>query len=164
MVDWSKDNKAKEGFDKFGNRQPEGQEPKKTFVLTEEDFEQTGPSLYRLLPKGEYEFTVKDWKFKIADTGTEFVEVTLGVEDDDGEARVSDKLFLTRKSAWRLGTFFKAIGMKEEMKNCDLYNGDNWDKILEKTGRFVNGHRAGSNDKQYNEVKSYVIPLKQAVG
>lgn len=163
MTDWNKRNNAVEGFDKFGEARPEEQTDKKTFILTEEDFERTGPDLYRLLPKGEYEFTVKDWKFAVANTGSEYVKVTLCVEDDDGEVRISDSLYFTRKSAWKIGNFFKSINMRKEMTGCDLYDDTNWEKILGKTGRFVNGHRE-NNGKQYNEVKSYVIPLVPAVG
>ncbi len=118
-------------------------------------------SKYRVIPEGEYAFTVRDYKFGTTEKGDDKATLTLAVEYDDNEVYVSDTLTLKPSLLWKFGAFFSAIGMWEEVKATGV-NEATWDKTIGKTGRFMNEHRVNGG-KTYNQVKAYVKDLKPAV-
>lgn len=127
--------------------------------LTDED-DTSRPSLFRLLPEGEYEFTVENTEPGETKTGKRKMTVQLIIDNPDGQgkARVDDGLILTEKAKWKLCTFWKAIGMWETAKT----EGMKWKKALGKKGRLKLEQRE-YNGKTFNNVKAYVMPSQPSV-
>lgn len=128
--------------------------------------EGTDTSLYRLLPEGKYPFTVK--RFERAQyNGSEKMppcpeaDLTILVHDKDGDVEVKDRLFLTKKTEWKLSQFFIAIGQKKHGEPLKM----DWMKVPGATGMLELNHRKGTGnyaDKEYNQIKKYLEPGEKA--
>ena len=152
-------------FDKFGTAVPETENTGFNMTFTDEDLEGgERRSLYREVPEGEYDFTVYDLEFKQSKKGDDYVYITLSImAPDGGEARVSDNLMCTKAAKWKLATFFKSIGMWEEVKKTGT-NMAVWQSTVDKKmkGRIFVFHDEW-NGKVCNRVRAYIAPGVSAV-
>lgn len=111
-------------------------------------------SLFRVIPAGDYDFTVAEVKYGRTQKGANMVTVQLIIKvPGERDVHVNDRLIFTVKAQWKLVKFFKAIGLFEEAQT----SGMNWNHVPDKTGRLTLKHRE-YNNKTYNEVADYVIP------
>ena len=125
--------------------------------------EEGGKSLFRLLPEGDYDFTVKGFdrsNFNGNDKSPAcpVAKLHLIVHAQDGDAQVDDSLFLSKKSEWKLSQFFICIGQKKHGEKLRM----NWQAVPGSTGRLSINHRK-YNDKEYNQVARYLEPSEPAV-
>ncbi len=141
-------------FGKFGKAQTENKNLDFAFVFDGDEFDRPQQSKYRLIPEGKYAFTIADMEKDVTRSGSNMLRVTLSIDLDEGEARVTDNLVLTAKAKWKIATFFAAIGMWDEVKDHGVQV-DTWEKCIGKTGEFVNSHRE-HDGKKYNQVARYV--------
>ncbi len=136
-----------------------------TFDGTELD-ESRSRSLYRLVTPGEYDFKVYDMEFLQSAKGTDYTKVTLSIQDETGEVRLSDSLFCTQAAKWKIVDFFASIGMWDEIKKNGL-DMDGWKSAIDKTGRAKIDTRAytkrNGEPGETNEVKAYLVPGEKAV-
>lgn len=155
------------GFGQFGVAHPDKEEKRNEslnyeFSLVPDDFK--AHSLYDLIEEGVYNFTVCDCA-PTDDTKNGFkrMKVELSIDYKGQEARVSDNLMLSSNTTWRIGQFFKCLGMDEEiMKNGGKVTMDTWHATVGRTGKFENKHRE-YNGKMYNNVAKYIAPGEKAV-
>lgn len=155
------------GFGQFGVAHPDKEEKKNEnigyeFELVPLDFETH--SLYDLIPDGVYNFTVYDCKpADETPKGFQRMQVELSIDYKGQEARVSDNIVLCSNMIWRIGQFFKCLGMDEEiMKNGGKVTMDTWHATVGRTGKFENKQRE-YNGKMYNRVLKYIAPDEKAV-
>ena len=83
--------------------------------------------------------------------------LTILVHDKDGDVEVKDRLFLTKKTEWKLSQFFIAIGQKKHGEPLKM----DWMKVPGATGMLELNHRKGTGnyaDKEYNQIKKYLEP------
>ncbi len=151
-------------FEKLGSAVPETENKNLGFSMTFTDDDLADGerrSLYRLVAPGDYDFAVYDVEFAQTAKGSDYVKVTLSIQDEAGEVRVTDNLFCTTAAKWKIAKFFQSIGMWEEIKGSGL-NEDGWKAAVDKTGRATistrtytkkNGDPGASND-----VKAYIAP------
>ena len=126
--------------------------------------ESGGP--FRLLPEGEYDFTVERFD-RIRYNGSEKIppcweaDLNISVHDKDGDVEVKDRLFLTRKAEWKLSQFFIAIGQKKKGEPLKM----NWNMVPGAKGRLTIKHRKGTGqyaDKEFNQIDKYLEPAEAA--
>lgn len=155
------------GFGQFGVAHPDKEEKKNEnidyeFKLVPDNFKTH--SLYDIIDEGIYTFTVIDCK-PAGETKNGFkrMQVELSIDYKGQEARVSDNLVLCTNMMWRIGQFFKCLGMDEEiMKNGGAVTMNTWHATVGRTGKFENKHRE-YNGKVYNNVTKYIAPKEKAV-
>ena len=122
-----------------------------------------GESLFRLLPEGEYDFTVKGFD-RYSFNGNDktppcpIAKLHLIVHAEDGDAQVDDSLFLAKRSEWKLSQFFICIGQKKHGEKLRM----NWQAVAGSNGRLRISHRT-YNGKEYNQVARYLEPAEPAV-
>lgn len=149
----------KANFEKFGTVNEDGTIDFNA-KLTDADLESAGGGKFRLLPEGEYPFTVDGILFdKAKTTGSNMIKLTLNVHADGGDVIVRDNIILTPRAMWKAAQFFACIGMFEDAKK----NGMNWDKTVDKSGTLVIGHHT-YDGKDYNDVTAYLLPTTPVVG
>lgn len=120
-----------------------------------------------LLPEGQYKFTVtnKDMGFHQPNpqnpgkmpAGTGFVKLHLTLDGGQlGTATVQDRFFMHPSVNWRIGAFFKSIGMiPEDSKQITL----NWDAVIGKTGYCTIKHTQGTKEgTTFMNVDRYLKP------
>lgn len=119
-------------------------------------------SEFRLLEKGQYDFTVA--KFERANfEGSAKVppcplaRLTLTVHDSQGDVQVFNNLFLTEKTAWKIAQFFVSIKLMKKGDKLKM----NWSKVIGAKGRLSIRHRE-YNGKTYNEVDNYIAPKESS--
>mgnify|MGYP001014585214 CR=1 FL=1 len=119
-------------------------------------------SEFRLLEKGQYDFTVA--KFERANfEGSAKVppcplaRLTLTVHDSQGDVQVFNNLFLTEKTAWKIAQFFVSIKLMKKGDKLKM----NWSKVIGAKGRLSIKHRE-YNGKTYNEVDNYIAPKESS--
>lgn len=119
-------------------------------------------SEFRLLEKGQYDFTVA--KFERANfEGSDKVppcpqaRLTLTVHNSQGDVQVFNNLFLTQKTAWKIAQFFVSIGLMKKGDKLKM----NWSKVIGAKGRLSIKHRE-YNGKTYNEVDNYIAPKESS--
>ncbi len=138
-----------------------------SFKFKGDELDKEPVSKYRLIPEGEHDFTVKDYKFGTTQKGDDKVSLTLLVDDvpdengNDQEIYVGDDLTIREDLLPMSAAFFSAIGMWEEVKR-DGVTESTWDKTIGKTGSFVTKHDT-FNGKTKNKVRYYIKKLKPAV-
>lgn len=115
-------------------------------------------SEFRLLDKGQYDFTVA--KFERANfegsakiPPCPLARLTLTVHDSQGDVQVFNNLFLTEKTAWKIAQFFVSLGLMKKGDKLKM----NWSKVIGAKGRLSIKHRE-YNGKTYNEVDNYIAP------
>lgn len=131
------------------------------FTFDGDELDRPQQSKYRLIPEGEYAFTVSNVEPETSSKGSNMMKVTLSIELEEGEARVTDNLVLTQKAKWKVAAFFAAIGMWDEVKAYGVKQ-DTWDKCIGKAGKFINSHRKYEG-KEFNQVERYLTPNTPAV-
>lgn len=142
-----------QGFDQFGSDSI-GWNAK-----LEDVPEDQSHSLYRLLPEGDYDFTVEDVNYGRTKTGNNMVTVKLIIKvPGENDVHVDDRLIFTVKAQWKLVSFFKSIGLFEEAQT----SGMNWDHVPDRSGRLTLKHRV-YNEKTYNQVAKYLFTTTPAV-
>ena len=119
-------------------------------------------SEFRLLEKGQYDFTVA--KFERANfEGSAKVppcplaRLTLTVHDSQGDVQVFNNLFLTEKTAWKIAQFFVSIKLMKKGDKLKM----NWSKVIGAKGRLSIKHRE-YNGKTYNDVDNYIAPKESS--
>lgn len=126
-----------------------------------DEIEGSGQS-FEPVPAGEYGFKVLSMERqqhngsdKMGPCPVAKVEISL---DDPRETHVFDRLFLNRKTMWKIVAFFNAIGLHDPKDEAPFR--PDWTRIYGRTGRVRIGVREYNGNK-YNEVKSWLEP-KQA--
>lgn len=123
---------------------------------------------FRLLPPGDYNFTVVDFE-RASFPGSEKMppcpqaKFVLEVKNANGEiGRVRDSIFLTSKAEWRLCQFFTSIGQRPKGEKVKM----DWSKVLGASGMLKLGHdKRNLNDDgtpKYNAVEKYLEPAQPA--
>lgn len=137
------------------------------FTLVPDDFETH--SLYELLPEGVYDFTVYDCApDDPTKNGFSRMKVELQLTYQGREARVTDRIILSTNTIWRIGQFFKGLGMDEEiLKNGGKVTMETWHAAVGRSGKFENKHRTYTDkwgrEKSANNVEKYLAPAEKAV-
>ena len=151
-------------FEKFGKAVPETENENLGFSMsfTDEDLEGgERRSLYRIVTPGDYDFKVSDMEFAQSKKGTDYAKVTLSIEDESGEVRLTDNLFCTKPAKWKIAKFFQSIGMYDELKEKGL-DMDMWKAAVDKTGRATIATRTYTKNNgeqgEANDVKAYIAP------
>jgi len=116
-------------------------------------------SSFVLLEPGDYPFTVTGFERKRFGGSVKMCACNMAeLQIDVGATTVRDKLFLNKKTEWRLSQFFTAIGQKE--KGVPFV--PNWSAVPGSTGVCKVGMYTWKNDdgeeKKYNEIKEYYAP------
>lgn len=119
-------------------------------------------SEFRLLDKGQYDFTVT--KFERANfegsakiPPCPLARLTLTVHDSQGDVQVFNNLFLTQKTSWKIAQFFVSLGLMKKGDKLKM----NWSKVIGAKGRLSIKHRE-YNGKTYNEVDNYIAPKESS--
>ncbi len=129
--------------------------------------ENEGGNSFRLLPEGEYPFTVENFE-RVKFPGSEKMppcweaDLNISVHDKEGDVEIRDRLFLTKKTEWKLSQFFISIGLKKPGEPLKM----NWNQVPGARGRLVIKHRKGTGqyaDKEYNQIDKYVEPAAPAI-
>lgn len=156
-------------FEKFGTAVPETESKNLglEFSFDGNELERDNErSLYRKVAPGDYDFKVHDLEFRQSPKGTDYVYVTLSIQDEEGEARLSDSLFCTEKAKWKMARYFASLGMWDDVKTKGVTT-DAWRASVNKTGRATIGTRAYTDkngvDRETNSVTAYISPGKAAV-
>lgn len=125
---------------------------------------QAEESSFKLLPAGEYNFTVTGFERKIYDgnsnkiqNGTPYAEVTLKVSGAEGESEVSDRIFMLKKWQWKLTQFFAGIGQSPIIGQPFQ---PNWSNVVGSQGRvklIVNKYtKRDGSEGESNQVDEYL--------
>lgn len=113
-----------------------------------------------------YEFTVEKTEFGYHQpspqsngkmpANTPKVTVYIGIETPQGKAVVRDTFFMYPTMKWRIGAFFKSIGLlPEDAKELSM----NWDKVIGKQGYCVTKNVPGRNEgTEFTNIDKYLKP------
>ena len=124
---------------------------------------------YRVLPEGEYNFTVEDFARSRHEGSAKMAacpkaELTIKIHDAGGDVTVSHNLFLNRKCEWALCAFFTAIRARMPGEVLKM----NWSIVKGATGRCKVGIRTwtGNDGKEHesNEILSFINPFEGKPG
>lgn len=113
---------------------------------------------YTLLPVGTYQFIIKDNFVRSKTSGNgklpvcNKADITLTIEYEGKEVKVTTSLILHKSCEWRIAQFFECIGMKQK----GVPFRPDWNGIIGKTGTVKISHRE-YNGSTYNDVKEFVI-------
>ena len=123
---------------------------------------------FRVLPEGEYDFTVTDFARGRFEGSAKMAacpkaELTIKIHDPDGDVTVNENLFLNRKAEWKLCQFFTAIGHRRHGETLRM----NWNAVKGAKGRCKVGIRkwTGNDGKEHenNEIIAFLEPSEPAV-
>lgn len=112
---------------------------------------------FEILPVGEYEFEVLDLEKTFSKSGKKMAKIMLGIDYNGYQYKVFDNLVLASNMAWKLATFFEALGLKkkgEELKQMP------WNQVAEAKGRCrikhedYNGKTSAKVDKYLPSIAS----------
>lgn len=92
---------------------------------------------FEVLPVGEYEFEVVDFEKTFSKSDKKMAKITLEIVYNGMKFKVWDYLVLTQNMAWKIASFFEALGLKK--KGTELKQMP-WNQIMEKTGRVKIKH------------------------
>ena len=117
-------------------------------------------SEFVLLPEGDYEYTVQSFE-RARHAGSVKLPpcnkavIKLLIKSPEGEAIVTNNLFLHTKTEGMLSAFFASIGQKKKGEPLTM----NWTTVPGTTGRCKVGIRTWENDNgedmQSNEIKRF---------
>ncbi len=137
-------------------------------AMTWDDEIQNDGEGFRVLPEGEYDFTVTDFtrgRFEGSDNmkACPKAELTIKIHDPDGDVTVNENLFLNKKVEWKLCQFFIAIGHRKHGEPLR----PNWNAVKGAKGRCKVGIKkwTGKKDgKEYkgNEITAFLEPPETA--
>lgn len=117
---------------------------------------------FRVLPEGEYDFTVENYTRARYDGDKmkpcPMAEVSIRIHDKDGDVTIIENLYLNKKFEWKLCQFFTAIGARKRGEQFHM----NWNIVKGATGRckiFVDKW-TGKNGKEYegNKISAFLEP------
>ena len=123
---------------------------------------------FRVLPEGEYDFTVTDFARGRFEGSAKMAaclkaELTIKIHDPEGDVTVTENLFLNRKAEWKLCQFFTAIGHRKHGETLRM----NWNAVKGAKGRCKVGIRkwTGNDGKEHenNEIIAFLEPSEPAV-
>jgi hypothetical protein len=120
--------------------------------LTDEDAEK---GEYTLIPEGIHPFTVTNVEdVSMSANQQEFLPVTLDIDGTE----LKDKLFLSKKSQWRLARFLKALKNGESLGDLD-FDPEKCKWIVGKSGQLLIEHESPTEGKyagkKFARVKNY---------
>lgn len=136
-------------------------------AMTWDDEIQNDGEGFRVLPEGEYDFTVTDFTRGRFEGSAKMAacpkaELTIKIHDPDGDVTVSENLFLNRKAEWKLCQFFTAIGHRKHGETLRM----NWNAVKGAKGRCKVGVRkwTGNDGKEHenNEITAFLEPPEPA--
>ena len=137
-------------------------------AMTWDDEIQNDGEGFRVLPEGEYDFTVTDFTRGRFEGSAKMAacpkaELTIKIHDPEGDVTVSENLFLNRKAEWKLCQFFTAIGHRKHGETLRM----NWNAVKGAKGRCKVGIRkwTGNDGKEHenNEITAFLEPSEPAV-
>lgn len=138
-------------------------------AMTWDDEIQNDGEGFRVLPEGEYDFTVTDFTRSRFEGSNNMkacpkAELTIKIHDPDGDVTVNENLFLNKKVEWKLCQFFTAIGQRKHGEPLL----PNWNAVKGAKGRCKVGIKkwTGKKDgKEYkgNEITAFLEPSEPAV-
>lgn len=137
-------------------------------AMTWDDEIQNDGEGFRVLPEGEYDFTVTDFTRGRFEGSAKMAacpkaELTIKIHDPEGDVTVSENLFLNRKAEWKLCQFFTAIGHRKHGETLRM----NWNAVKGAKGRCKVGIRkwTGNDGKEHenNEIAAFLEPSEPAV-
>lgn len=118
---------------------------------------------YVLLAPGEYEFTVDSVEYgdyngsaKIPACGK--VTVNIHIDAEKGRAFTNNNFYVCKECSGLIAAYFKSVGMIKDGQKTFL---PDWDASVGKTG-IVEIVNREYNGNQYNNVKRFLPPKKQA--
>jgi hypothetical protein len=134
-------------------------------AMTWDDEIQNDGEGFRVLPEGEYDFTVTDFtrgrfegSAKMAACPKAELTITIHDPEPEGDVTVSENLFLNRKAEWKLCQFFTAIGHRKHGETLRM----NWNAVKGAKGRCKVGIRkwTGNDGKERegNEISAFLEP------
>ena len=112
---------------------------------------------FEVLPVGESEFEVVDFEKTFSKSDKKMAKITLEIVYNGMKFKVWDYLVLTQNMAWKIASFFEALGLKK--KGTELKQMP-WNQIMEKTGRVkikheeYNGQTSAKVDRYIPSVAS----------
>lgn len=112
---------------------------------------------FEVLPVGEYDFEVVDFEKTFSKSDKKMAKITLEIVYNGMKFKVWDYLVLTQNMAWKIASFFEALGLKK--KGTELKQMP-WNQIMEKTGRVkikheeYNGQTSAKVDRYIPSVAS----------
>lgn len=136
-------------------------------AMTWDDEIQNDGEGFRVLPEGEYDFTVTDFTRGRFEGSAKMAacpkaELTIKIHDPEGDVTVSENLFLNRKAEWKLCQFFTAIGHRKHGETLRM----NWNAVKGAKGRCKVGIRkwTGNDGKEHenNEITAFLEPSEPA--
>lgn len=110
---------------------------------------------------GTYQFKVKKFEREIAkSSGNKMAVLTLEVTDGKKKAEIIDRLVLIKKVEWKIGSFFRSIGLKKHGEKMKM----RWSKVEGLTGEceLETEERTSKKGNTYsvNTVKKYNDPIE----
>lgn len=128
-------------------------------------------SEFVLLDPGTYKFTITNREKSFHQPNpnnpgkmpadTPIVTLFLSIESDKGTAVIRDRFFLHPSVSWRIGAFFKAVGMiPEDSKQLTM----DWDNVIGKSGYCTVKQQAGNTEGVvFNNIDKYLKPSQAPV-
>lgn len=111
----------------------------------------------RMLPAGEYDFTVVSAVEKMSKSNNEMIELTLTIFSGVGERTMKD--WLLDKLAWKVKHFAYAVGVEAAYEAGGL----DASTLVGRSGKVViKQGKANGDFSARNEVKDYVVPVAGA--
>ena len=129
-------------------------------MIDYEDYIEDDGAGYRVLPNGEYTFTVQNVErgFYLKKEGgkmpdCKMLTVSLLIADPEGDVLLRDNFYLFADNMWKAAAFFRAVGMKKPGERVRM----DWNAAMGKWGRVrltessyeKNGTRYPKNDIAY---------------
>lgn len=124
--------------------------------------EDGGSGEYRVLPEGNYRFTVADFQRGHHEGSAKIppcskATLTLEVEGPEGPAKCTRNLYLCKHMERMLSDFFRCIGQKKRGEKMKM----DWDKVLGAQG-VAHFKPREYNGKSYNECVYFCDPDSEA--
>ena len=122
---------------------------------------------FRLLPKGEYDFTVDSFERKRYDgekmKACPMAELSITIHDKDGDITITENLFLNRKMEWKLCQFFTAIGARKHGEPLRM----NWNIVKGAKGRckvIIDTYisKKDGKERENNKISEFLDPSEYA--
>lgn len=110
---------------------------------------------FKLLPEGEYEFTVIKLEKAFTKSGENMAKLTLCVEHEGYEYKIFDNIVLRDTLKWKLQQFFISLGL---MKTGEALKKMPWGKVVGTDGRAIIFHDT-YNGKTNPKVETYLEPV-----
>lgn len=110
---------------------------------------------FKLLPEGEYDFTVIKLEKAFTKSGENMAKLTLCIEHEGTEYKVFDNIVLRNTLKWKLQQFFICVGL---MQPNEALKKMPWGKVVGTEGRAIIFHDT-YNGKTNPKVDTYLAPV-----